>query len=195
MIKEKVIVLITEGDTDFIFYKNLLSYLKDKNGRPKAYIENINIKGVGKFASKAPAKYKNEISKKHPSLAHHVFLAYDSDVFELKQKPPVDWRKVEEKLKAEGALTITHLKAVRMIEDWFIFDINGICKSLGIKVPKNIRGSTGLEKIKRLFRVGHRIYQKGYNSNNFIGTLDIDKIHTKISKIIEPLTEKLYDQK
>lgn len=179
----KILIIFTEGDTDYIFFKNVVDFIIEKNGRPKSKIIHINVKGVGKFSTKVPAKYKNYIKHRYPKSKHNIFLAYDLDVFELKQKPPVDWNSVEVKLKNLGANSITHLQADRMIEDWFIYDVEGICNNLKLKIPNKIKGKTGLQKIQYLFKRANRIYQKGYNSNNFINSLDIGKIFPNINEL------------
>lgn len=189
---EKVAILYVEGDSDLIFYKRLFQFIREINGKRDSKVEFINIKGVGKFASKVPAKYKNEIVTKYPHCEHNIFLAYDTDVFDLGQKPPIDWNIIEEKLKLIGSPFIFHLKAEKMIEDWFINDLEGICSNLKIDIPRKIKGHTGYEKLQGLFKSANRIYQKGYNSNSFIESLNLNVIFPKIEKLINPLIEKLY---
>ena len=103
------------------------------------------------------------------NLSNKVFCCYDTDVFELAQKPPTNWQIVKKKVCELGIDDFNEIKATRMIEDWFLKDIEGLCKFLGIEIPKKLEGKDGLEKIKHLFRRGKKpkIYQKGSYSHKF----------------------------
>ena len=79
-----------------------------------------------------------------------------------------------------------------MIEDWFLIDLDGICKNLNINVPSKLKGTSALEKIQNLFKQSHRIYQKGYNSNNFVQSLNIGKIYNSINEQFKDLVKLLY---
>lgn len=86
---------------------------------------------------------------------------YDADVFEYSAKPPVNWNKLEKSLKELGAFEVNHIKVKQMLEDWLLIDKEGICSYLKIKVPKDLKGRTGYEKIKKLFKTADKVYQKG----------------------------------
>lgn len=47
---------------------------------------------------------------------------------------------------------------------------------MNIRVPRQINGKNGIEKIHNLFKKGNRVYTKGYRVQEFIGYLDIEKI-------------------
>ncbi len=173
----KIIVIFTEGETDEMYFKMLL---RNWHSHPKNKIIVKNLKGIGRYDLKAPAKLKYEIVNKYPNTKIIVFCSYDLDVFNVpySTKPPIDWKKVEKRLKEFGANKVFHIKADKMVEDWFLSDMNGICKFLKITKTSNIKGKNGYEKLKFLFKKGNKIYQKGYNTNNFISYLDVNVIYS-----------------
>lgn len=189
---EKIIVIFTEGETDEVFYKKLCDDLGARqNAKLKLYIKNL--KGVGRYENKAPAKLKHEIIAKYPNIKIVVFCSYDTDVFSIpfQQKPPVDWTKIEQKMRNLGIGDIYHIKADKMIEDWFLLDIESICKFLNIPLPKKIQGKNGFEKLKFVFKKGNKIYQKGYNVNNFVEQIDVHLIYEKLKNTFKELNEEI----
>ena len=192
MEEERLVVLFVEGQTEEVFYRHLLSYWRHIKGVSKKETKIINLNGIGNYAKKAVLKYRGEICRDYPNCKHEIFLAYDTDVFELAQKPPVDWEKVEKELKTSGAFSVTHLRAKKMIEDWFILDLDGICSSLKIKKPAKLDGKSGLETIEKLFKKANRIYQKGYDTKNFVSKLDMEKITAGVYKTLRCLKNSLY---
>jgi hypothetical protein len=190
-VKDLIITVFVEGESEEVFYKRLLPHLKGDN-KTKCLVRNV--RGVGNYNRKAQAILKNDILKKHPKNNHIVFCAYDNDVFrsKLRQKPPIDWNKVEKGLIAVGATEVNHIIAKEMIEDWFLSDIEGICtKVLKIKPPKALKGNDAEDKMKKVFRMGKKVYTKGYNVGKFIDKLDLSKIAAKQEKDLATLKEKL----
>ena len=188
---KRLIVLFGEGDTEEVFYKNLIEFWREEEGNSETKIKVVNIHGIGKY-NKAPFKYKSEIRRDCPDYQHEIFLAYDSDVFEFAAKPPVDWGRIEKQLRDSGAFSVTHLKAERMIEDWLILDVDGLCKALKIKKPKKLVGATGHEKIKKLFLSANKVYQKGYSMKEYITKLNMGKIVDGISTTLNNLKSSIY---
>ncbi len=188
----KVIVIFVEGQTDEVFYKKICQHLRKSRKTKSKKLFVKNLKGIGNFEKKACAKIKNEINPKFPNSDLIVFCAYDTDVFNIpfQQKPPVNWVKLEEKLICEGVSKVFHIKAKEMIEDWFLIDVDGICKSLKIK-PFKPSGNNGYYKIKNLFKRANKVYQKGYNINKFVDNLDYDKILKNIKDEISELDKHL----
>ncbi len=189
---KRLIVLFVEGETEEVFYRILLSHWRKIEGVHRRKIKIINFCGIGNYAKKAIPKYKAEVCTSYPDCSHEIFLAYDSDVFELAQKPPVDWKKIESGLIDMGAFSVTHLKAERMIEDWLLADLEGICKNLKIKVPRRLEGQTGYEKMKKLFKIADKVYLKGYSLNGFIPKLNFEKITANSSVALNSLKDSLY---
>ena len=70
-------------------------------------------------------------------------------------------------------------------------DLDGIVNFLKIKKPQNLRGTTGLEKLEKLFSKANRIYQKGHRCSGFISSLDMNIIFPNICKEIKPLCVEL----
>lgn len=190
--EKRLIVLFVEGQTEEVFYKHLLSYWRQIVGVSKKETKIITIHGIGNFSKKTVLKYKRVICQDYPNHKHEIFLAYDTDVFQLAQKPPVDWGKVEKELKTSGAFSVTHLRAEKTIEDWLILDFDGICNALKIKKPGKLEGKSGLEKIEKLFKKANRIYQKGYDTKEFVSKLDMEKIIAGVSKSLGCLKVSLY---
>ena len=97
----------------------------------------------------------------------------------------------ESDLKYRGASKVIHIKATKTIEDFFIHDIDGIVNFLKIQKPKILKGSTGLEKLEKLFLKGNRIYQKGHKCSGFIDSLDMNIILPHICNELKPLCTQL----
>lgn len=176
--KGNYIVLFVEGETEKEFYQALLKYYFDvHNAIPQKY-KIINIKGISRFETKVISKLKYEIIPTHNPASIKVFCCYDSDVFELAQKPPTNWLLVKKRVKELGIHDFNEIKAVRMIEDWFLKDAEGLCKFLNVEIPQRIEGRDGLEKIKYLFKKGKtpKIYQKGSYCHKFMLNISMSKI-------------------
>jgi hypothetical protein len=189
---KKGIVLLVEGDTEKAFYTSLIQFLQNKN-QTKQRVEKVhivNLKGVGNYGAKGPNKFKNEICRDNPDVDYNVFCAYDMDVFQYAMKPPVDWKVVEKTLKKYGALQVFHIRAYDKIEDWFLFDLEGLCTYLEIDALQP-KGKDGLEKIKVLFKKKNKIYQKG-STDQFIPYLNMEKIYMEFSEYLNPLEKYLF---
>ena len=190
--KNKVIIIFVEGDTDFQFYQALINYYRHNSKSELISTKIYNLKGIGRFESKVASKIKYEILPKYDSNNIMVFCCYDTDVFELGKKPPTNWKIVRKQLKILGINDFNEIKAVQMIEDWFLHDIKGLCKFLKITEPKNLSGKNGYEKMKKLFRSGNKIYQKGSDSHKFVSHLDISIINKAVINQIKKLENKIF---
>ena len=90
-------------------------------------IEYRNVRGVGGFKSIALRKFTKDIKTKYDSNCEFtIVLCSDTDVFDFAPKPPIKWDEVKKELKANGASKIIHVQAKRSIEDWFLYDLEGI---------------------------------------------------------------------
>lgn len=189
------IIIFVEGDTEKVFYNRLLQYLKEKYTL-KRNIKKIkikNLKGISKGGSKAPAKFRNGIKPKYPNHKFIIIFAYDTDEFEFKKKPPVNWPKVKRSLKNDGASKILQIKANRMIEDWFLLDIDGLCNYLNKKKPSSLKGKDGNKKMQNLFKKANKIYIKGTTCDDFIDKLDLDLICKSVKGELDKLINCLFD--
>ena len=192
---KKCIVIYTEGETDEEFYDKVLCTIKSKIPDNRFKIDALKkscIKGIAKFQKKIVNKIVKEVvtnyGKEYEII---VFLCYDTDVFEFGVHPPVDRKKLETDLKNSGASKVIHLKARKSIEDFFIYDLDGIANFLKIKRPTSLKSSTGLEKLEKLFLKGNRVYQKGHKCAGFISSLDMNVIFPNICSEIRPLCTEL----
>lgn len=192
---KKCVVIYTEGETDYEFYNKVLNTIKNKIP-DKIFkvdvLEKSCITGIGKFQKKLLNKFIKEIAKKYSKdYEIIVFLCYDTDVFEFGIHPPINRIKLEDELKNNGASKVVHIKANRTIEDFFMYDIDGIVNFLKIQKPKNLKGLTGLEKLEKLFSKANRIYQKGHKCAGLVDSLNMDIIFPNICDEISPLCKQL----
>lgn len=190
---KKHIVIFVEGETDEEFFKKLVAFYKETSEREVNPCKIVNLKGIGRFEKRIPARLRNDIKpriEKEGGVLNAVCCSYDTDVFEFAEKPPVDWKKVKAEVKNLGIPHFAEIKARQMIEDWFLKDVEGLCSFLRIECPKNLIGNSGLDKIKALFKRGNRIYQKGRYSNKFLEHTSISLIRSKIANELIEL-EKL----
>lgn len=187
--KRKLIVIFVEGETEKEFYSALLNYYHKLYKTSIHSYKVLNLKGISRFENKVISKLKYEIFPEHPQSNIVVVCCYDSDVFEFAPKPPVNWGIVKTKVQELGIEHFIEIRAVRMIEDWFLHDLNGLSKFLKIPVPKRIEGKNGLDKIKALFKKGNKpkIYQKGTNTHKFIPHLNISMLHQILKNELMPL--------
>jgi len=187
------LVIFTEGPTDKIFYKALVEYIMMQNSLKNRVdvLEIVDLGGIGNFSRKLIGIFKSRILIKNKDTKFTVICTYDTDVFELATKPPVNWTSVRKELRSLGALKVIEIKATRMIEDWFLFDTMGLCKFLGIGsvTPK---GKDGNEKMKFLFRKANRVYTKGSECGEFIKDLNFKIIHNCLQKEVAQLSIYLF---
>lgn len=188
---EYIIIIFVEGDTDYEFYNKLIQYYRANSKSNIRTVKIYNLKGIGRFESKVVAKIKYDILPKFNPERIIVFCCYDTDVFELGKKPPTNWQYIKKQLKNIGITGFNEIKAVRMIEDWFLMDLVGLCNFLKIKSQKTVKGKDGFEKIKNLFKKGNKVYQKGNNSHKFIQNINVSSIRDTIKKRLKKLEEKL----
>ena len=99
--------------------------------------------------------------------------------------------KNEKDLIDKGASKVIHIKAKKSIEDFFMYDLDGIINYLKIARPKSLKGSTGLKKLETLFLNANRIYQKGHKCSGFIDSLNMNTIFPNICEEIRPLCTEL----
>ncbi len=190
--KPYFIAIFVEGATEVVFYQTLIEYLQKIRSSKISNYKIINAKGIGRFESKVPAKFKNEIFPKYQDFQILVCCCYDTDVFKFKSQPPINWDRVIKRLKENGATDVILVKAKRMIEDWFLLDLNGLCSFLKIKRPVKINGTSGNQKMVTLFKKSGKVYQKGTYCYKFIDNLDIEFIYYSVKAELEQLDKLLF---
>lgn len=191
---DKVIVLFVEGDTEEEFYKLLIKYYRENTVNSFPEIKIFNLKGIGRFEGKVVSKLKNDIlkNKKYKDLDIKVFCCYDTDVFELGKKPPTNWTKVKKQVKDLGIKSFNEIQSQKMIEDWFVLDMEGVCEYLGIPVSKK-KFSSGLITLKELFKSCKKpkIYQKGSYTHKFLEKINMENIILRLDGAFDKLEEEI----
>ena len=112
-------------------------------------------------------------------------------MFELSPKPPIKWDEVERDLRANGAADVIHVEARHSIEDWFLYDAEGIISFLRLNKKTKVTGKDGYDKLKRLYKQANKMYYKGMKSNGMVSRLDIDKIANAVKDQLNPLYKAL----
>lgn len=190
-LNSKVIILFVEGYTEVDFYKALITDIRERHSEKFCcIIEYKNMKGVGNYKNDAIRRLDG-VKKKYPNSDIYAFLCFDTDVFPISKKPPVNMNAVKKQLLANGAKKVDFIKANKSIEDWFLYDFDGVKKYLRLppKTPKET--GTGQEIIKRLFKRANRSYVKGNKLEGFIEKLNIPMIRAQICSDISPLCKCL----
>lgn len=182
------------GDTEVELYKQVVANTRKLHpaGRFDTNIEYRNVGGVGGFKSIALRKFVKEIKPKYEDNCEFtIVLCSDTDVFEFASKPPIKWNEVKRELMNNGALKIIHVQAKRSIEDWFLYDTEGILGFLRLGKNTRVSGKNGYDKIQRLYKQANKVYYKGIQSNGMIGRLDIEKIADAVKDQLNPLYKAL----
>ena len=106
-------------------------------------------------------------------------------------KPPVNWSEVEQELRKNGASQIIHVRARHSIEDWFLYDTEGIMEFLRLGKNTKVIGRNGYDKLQNLYRRANKVYFKGVKSNDMIARLDLNKIVNSVRDQLKPLYDVL----
>lgn len=190
----KCLVLFVEGDTEVEFYKQVIANARKLHpaGKFDTYIEYRSVGGVGGFKNIALRKFIKQVKTKYDNDCEFtVVLCSDTDVFEFASKPPIKWNEVKKEFEANGAKIVIHVQAKRSIEDWFLYDLEGILKFLRLAKNTKVSGKNGYDKLQRLYKQANKIYYKGIKSNGMIAHLDIYKIADEVKDQLNPLYKVL----
>lgn len=195
------VVLIVEGETEVEFYKRVLieirnNYPDQAQFKMKFKLEKpVNMRGIGKFQNNALAQFENIKNKndgklKNVFFKYHVFLCIDTDVFYYNQNPPLNKEKLKTELLRSGAESVSYIQAEKSIEDWFLYDLDGIMSFLKLKkISEGYKKyQKGADKLDGIFKQANKTYIKGCKSEGFVEHLNIKKIMQNYSKELEPLT-------
>ena len=183
----KCLVLFVEGDTEVEFYKQVVANARKLHpaGRFDTNIEYRNVRGVGGFKSIALRKFTKEIKPKYgDDCEFTIVLCSDT-------KPPIKWDEVKKDLANNGAAKVIHVQAKRSIEDWFLYDIEGILGFLRLGKNTKVSGKNGYDKLQRLYKQANKVYYKGIQSNGMIERLNIEKIANTVKEQLNPLYKAL----
>lgn len=188
------VVIFVEGDTDMVFFTELLRYYRQHSLTPIVSCEVQNMKGVSKYNAKFASKLKNSILPKARAkglVVSTVCCSYDTDVFEYAEHPVVDWNNVRKTVTKLGIKQFVELKVEKSIEDCLLDDMESLCACLGIKNAPQLAGNSGFEKLTRLFRKANAVYDKGYAISKFISSLNLGIIREKRKAALKELEEAL----
>lgn len=191
--KKTVLVIFVEGDTEDEFYRKMVKSIKEKSRQPLCEVEIKVLKGIGKYQNKASRIFEKGIKNKYPGYKYVVALCYDTDVFAYSSKPPIIWDDVIKTLKDIGADQVTQVRADKSIEDWFLYDIDGLRSFLRIPLKTKLSASTykGQEGLKKLFLKANKTYNKGVRCSGLVDALDMDKIFPHICSEIRVICQTI----
>lgn len=178
--KKTVLVIFIEGDTEVDFYNKMVASIKEKAGRSACTVKIKNVKGVGNYQNRACRIFENGIKKNYPGYQYVIVLCYDTDVFLYSRKPPVDWDAVTKALKEKGADQVTLVRSNKSIEDWFLFDMEGLRSFLRISPKTKLPVYKGQKGLEQLFLKANKTYIKGVRCKGLVDALDMDKIFPHI---------------
>lgn len=183
------LVFFVEGETELEFYKYLINYEKSRSSKKfDTHIKFVDVKGIGGFASKALRKFSKEIKTKFSNdCKFTIVFCSDTDVLDFSPKPPIDWKKLENDFIEKGANKVINIQAKKTIEDWFLYDTEGVLKFLKLPLKTRVSGKNGVEKLQKLFLKKNKVYYKGIKCKELIENLDIEKIVTEVKSELIPL--------
>ena len=193
--KSLQVVLFVEGETDEVFFKALIDYYRTVSTTELHPCRIYNLRGVTRYSSKLLAKLKNEFLPEAKNKGYRiqtVCCSYDTDVFEVRNPLMVDWNALKKAVKRMGIEELIQLGIKSSIEDWLLCDLESICRFLKLKdLPNSLKGNNGNEKLNDLFGKAKKVYQKGYQTKDFVIALNMGVIRTKNMDILEPLEKAL----
>lgn len=192
------IAFILEGDTEKVFYINLLEFFASEtqlssfekksldNGdivyewidECKTILIKINVVGTVSQITNSADWFNNKCIKVY-DIPWTVFLCYDTDSpeHEISKFHDGDWAELRKKLKKSKRLKeVIDLAASADIEDILLYDIDGIYNFLGSEEKIKPVGRKGKAKIKHLFRKNGKTYHSGKRAADLIKFLDMNKI-------------------
>lgn len=190
----KGIVIFLEGDTEEAFYSKIIEQLHSYAPDGKFKTDKLlikNLRGIGNYKKKVKRIFVNEILPSNPNTDFIVVLCYDTDVFELSAKPPVIWSDVDKTLMEIGAKKVIHIKSKHSIEDWFLFDKEGLLRYLKLPTKTIIPTGSGIKIIQTLFKKADKVYIKGLHAKGFIDNLNVKIIMSIICRELKNLCNEL----
>lgn len=178
---KEMLVIFVEGDADEIIINRLLDYY-----RSNGWHTNVSIKVVNTHGFPNETKMKSQLTRinvtetKKTIQFKAVCCEYDTDIFDkgIQNKP--DWKKIEKNLKNEfDMLNFCRIEAKTSIEDWLLDDSEGLLKALNLPTDTIIKGTSGQDKVKKLFKKSNIMYDRFKGKEKikpYLEKLDISKI-------------------
>ena len=191
------IAFIMEGTTEKVFYRAFLKWIAESNNCTFARGESIdngdiyfewdngtekvlikfNVVGTVTQVSHSGKWFTTKCSKEY-RMPWKVLLCYDTDNSEndISKFYQDDWKILRNDLKRARAEEIIDLAASADIEDIMLYDVEGVCRYLGIEVPEKLTGRKGKAKMKALYRSCGSTYHEGDKAESMVESLDFQKI-------------------
>lgn len=195
------IAFILEGDTEKVFYLNMLKHFCGRhsnwefnrnvdvgNGEINYVVQTPNssvlirmyVVGTITNMTKAHSWFSNRCKAVYRGLKWTVFLCYDTDNYmgEITKFYEGDWYELRKQLKKGQHTNIIDLASSADIEDTMLLDSEGVFRFLGIEPIPIPGGSKGKIKMKKIFRTkgpGYA-YHEGERAKPLIEALDLNKI-------------------
>lgn len=196
---KKVAYIFFEGETEDVFYKKIFDkYLQGvpKKPKPKNLRTgcNINIQIANNLYHFLKEKNNSDIE-----LYVYAFIDREGP---RSSKPQVDEKAIKKALIEDTNLTsktinnikiIKSIEAIKMVESWFFYDIEGICKYLKIQCTNSMKSKyRNVEKfdskdLSQLFKKSKKYYKKG--EVGFLSVLDVDKIYNSCKDLKDAIDE------
>ena len=178
---KEMLVIFVEGDADEMIINGLLDYYRSKGWHTNVSIKVVNTHGFpNETKMKSQLTRINETETKKPIQFKAVCCEYDTDIFDkgIQNKP--DWKKIEKNLKNEfDMLNFCRIEAKTSIEDWLLDDSEGLLKALNLPTDTIIKGTSGQDKVKKLFKKSNIMYDRFKGKEKikpYLEKLDISKI-------------------
>lgn len=178
---KEMLVIFVEGDADEIIINRLLDYYRD-NG----WHTNVSIKVVNTHGFPNETKMKSQLTRinvtetKKNIQFKAVCCEYDTDIFDKGIQNMPDWKKIEKNLKNDFyMLNFCRIEAKTSIEDWLLDDSEGLLKALNLPLDTTIKGTSGQDKVKKLFKKRNIMYDRFKGKEKikpYLDKLDISKV-------------------
>lgn len=192
---DRQVILFVEGDTDEVFFKQLLIYYSGISKKALLPCKICNLRGITRYSTKLQAKLKNDLipaSGLNGTAIEAVCCSYDTDVFEKGNPMIVNWDVLHHSVIKMGVKEFVRLGIKSSIEDWILCDLAGICSFLKLKeVPCAIKGADGNAKLTNLYSRVNKVYQKGVTTKALISSLDMATIREKKKTALKELENML----
>ena len=192
---ERQVIIFVEGDTDEVFFKQLLSFYSSVSKTPPLPCKICNLRGITRYSSKLLAKLKNDYvpaSRQDGISIEAVCCSYDTDVFDAHNPMIVNWDALHRRALRLGVKEFVRVGIKRSIEDWILCDLPGVCGFLKLKeLPKTLKGADGNARLMSLYSRVNKVYQKGYQTKSLISALDMAVIRGKNKDSLEELERVL----
>lgn len=193
---DKQVILFVEGDTDEVFFRQLLSHYARVSATPLLPCKICNLHGITRYATKLRGKLRNDYipaAKQHRVSIEAVCCSYDTDVFDACNPMIVNWGILRRAVLKMGVNTFVQLGIERSIEDWILCDLAGIQRFLKLReaASPSPKGSDGNAKLANLYSMASRVYQKGYQAKSLIYALDMAIIREKNKGVLGDLEHVL----